>query len=63
MFRVLPDEFLLKLTVMTTDFNRNSSGRTQIYEYAPPPPTINGLVTALILTVLIRPKYDCRGRG
>ena len=26
--RVLPDEFLLKSTVMTTDFNRNSSGRT-----------------------------------
>ena len=26
--RVLPDEFLLKSTVMTTDFKRNSSGRT-----------------------------------
>ena len=24
--RVLPDEFLLKSTVMTTDFKRNSSG-------------------------------------
>ena len=35
---VLPDEFLLKSTVMTTDFKRNSSGRTQIYEYTPPPP-------------------------
>ena len=34
--RVLPDEFLLKSTVMTTDFKRNSSGRTRIYEYAPP---------------------------
>ena len=44
--RVLPDEFLLKSTVMTTDFKRNSSGRTQIYEYAPPPP-INALVSAL----------------
>ena len=36
--RVLPDEFLLKSTVMTTDFKRNSSGRTRIYEYTPPPP-------------------------
>ena len=35
--RVLPDEFLLKSTVMTTDFKRNSSGRTRIYEYTPPP--------------------------
>ena len=26
--RVLPDELLLKSTVMTTDFKRNSSGRT-----------------------------------
>ena len=46
-FRVLPDEFLLKSTVMTTDFKRNSSGRTPIYEYPPPPPPINALVTAL----------------
>ena len=44
--RVLPDEFLLKSTVMTTDFKRNSSGRTRIHEYAPPPP-INALVSAL----------------
>ena len=44
--RVLPDEFLLKSTVMTTDFKRNSLGRTRIYKYAPPPP-INALVTAL----------------
>ena len=37
--RVLPDKFLLKSTVMTTDFKRNSWGRTRIYEYpAPPPP-------------------------
>ena len=36
--RVSPDEFLLKSTVMTTDFRRNSSGRAQIYEYPPPPP-------------------------
>ena len=34
--RVLPDEFLLKSTVMATDFKRNSSGRTRIYEYPPP---------------------------
>ena len=30
---------------MTTDFKRNSSGRTRIHEYSPPP--INALVTAL----------------
>ena len=36
--RVLPDEFLLKSVVITVDFKRNSSGRTRIYEYAPPPP-------------------------
>ena len=35
---VLPDEFLLKSVVITVDFKRNSSGRTRIYEYAPPPP-------------------------
>ena len=44
--RVLPDEFLLKSVVIRVDFKRNSSGRTRIYEYAPPPP-INALVTAL----------------
>ena len=47
--RVLHDEFLLKSTVMTTDFKRNMSGRTRIYEYPPPPPPINALVTALIM--------------
>ena len=36
--RVRPDEFLLKSVVITVDFKRNSSGRTRIYEYAPPPP-------------------------
>ena len=36
--RVLPDEFLLKLTLMTADFKRNLSGRTRRYEYSPPPP-------------------------
>ena len=35
--RVLPDEFLLKLNLMTADFKRNSSGRTRRYEYSPPP--------------------------
>ena len=44
--RVLPDEFLLKSTVMTTDLKRNLSGRTRIYEYPLPPP-INAGVTAL----------------
>ena len=34
--RVLPDEFLLKSVVITVDFERNSSGRTRIHEYAPP---------------------------
>ena len=38
--RVLPDKFLLKSVVITVDFKRNSSGRTQIYEYAPPPPQL-----------------------
>ena len=45
--RVLPDEFLLKSVVITVDFKRNSSDRTRIYEYAPPPPPIKALVTAL----------------
>ena len=38
--RVLPDEFLLKSVVITVDFKRNSSGRTRIYEYAPPQLTL-----------------------
>ena len=47
--RVLPDEFLLKSTLMTTHFKRNSSGRTRKYEYSPPPPPpINALVTVLV---------------
>ena len=45
--RVLPDEFLLKSVVIAVDFKRNSSGRTRIYEYAPPPLPINALVAAL----------------
>ena len=49
--RVLPNEFLLKSTVMTTEFKRNSSGRTRIYEYTPPPP-INALVSALLIRVI-----------
>ena len=62
--RVLPDEFLLKSVVITVDFKRNSSGRTRIYEYAPPPPPpINALVSALstklrglAATLFARPK-------
>ena len=47
---VLPDEFLLKSTVMTTDFKRNSSDRTRIYEYSPlPPPPFDALVTVLFI--------------
>ena len=30
----------LKSTLMTTDFKRNSSGRTRIYEYSPPQLTL-----------------------
>ena len=37
---VLPDEFLLKSVVITVDIKRNSSGRTRIYEYEPPPPQL-----------------------
>ena len=44
---VLPGEFLLKSTLMTTDCKRNSSGRTRIYEYTPPPPPIRGLFYAV----------------
>ena len=47
--RILPDEFLLKSVVITVDFKRNSAGRMRIYEYAPPPPPINALVSALAL--------------
>ena len=41
-FLVLPDKFLLKsvviLVVIKVNFKRNSSDRTRIYEYTPPPP-------------------------
>ena len=47
--RILPDEFLLKSVVITVDFKRNLSGRTGIYEYAPPP--INALVTTVSWSV------------
>ena len=50
--RVLPDEVLLKSTLMTTDFKRNLSGRTRIYEYLPPPPPINAIVTPCTLHYL-----------
>ena len=39
----------LKSVVITIDFKRNSSRRTRIYEYAPPP--INALVSALAPTL------------
>ena len=45
-FVFCPDEFLLKLTLMTADFKRNSSGRTRRYEHSPLPP-INALVSPL----------------
>ena len=51
---VLPDEFLLNSTVMTTDFKRNSSDRTRIYEYSPTHPPINALVTALSVAIVNR---------
>ena len=41
---VMPDEFLLNSVVITVNFERNSSGGTRIYEYAP---SIDTLVTAL----------------
>ena len=34
---VLPDKFLLKSAVIKVNFKRNSSGKTRIYEYSPPP--------------------------
>ena len=43
--RVLPDEVLLKSTLMKIKLKRNSSGRMRIYEYSSPPPPINALVT------------------
>ena len=48
---VLPDEFLLKSAVIKVNFKRNSSGRTRIYEYSPPPP-INALVSPLLILSL-----------
>ena len=43
--RVLPDEFLLKLTLMTADFKRNSSAEQEDMNIPPPP--FNALVAAL----------------
>ena len=48
---VLPDEFLLKSAVIKFNFKRNSSGRTRIYEYSPPPP-INALISLLIISIV-----------
>ena len=36
-----------EINLKTTDFKRNPSGITRIYEYPPPPPPINALATAL----------------
>ena len=36
-FSFCPTNFFLKSVVIKVDFKRNSSGRTRIYEYAPPP--------------------------
>ena len=38
-----------EISLKTTDFKRNPSGITRIYEYTPPPPPppINALATAL----------------
>ena len=33
----MADEFLLKSVIIRVDFKRNSSDRTRIYEYTPPP--------------------------
>ena len=50
---VLPDEFLLKSAVIKGNFKRNSSGRTRIYEYSPPPP-----INALVSPLCVRPRYN-----
>ena len=40
------------MNLKTTDFKRNLSGRTRIYEYTPPPPPpINALVTPLLVAM------------
>ena len=39
------------MKLKTTDFKRNPSGRTRIYEYTPPPPPINALVTPLDISL------------
>lgn len=46
--KFLPDKFLLTSVVFEVDLKRNMSGRTGIYEYEPPP-TINALITALLV--------------
>ena len=33
------------MNLKTTDFERHSTVRTQLYEYTPPPPRISALVT------------------
>ena len=40
-----------EMNLKTTDFKRNRSGITRIYEYTPPPPPINVLATALVIKI------------
>ena len=44
-----------EINLKTTDFKRNPSGITRIYEYTPPPPPppINALATALRMSHMI----------
>ena len=53
-FLVLPDKFLLKSVVIKVNFKRNSSDRTRIYEYTPPPPN-NVLVSPLLGNDILTP--------
>ena len=53
-FLVLPDKFLLKSVVIKVNFKRNSSDRTRIHEYTPPPP-ISVLVSPLLGNDILTP--------
>ena len=52
---VLPDNFPLKSVVIKVNFKRNSSDRTRIYEYTPPPPPIKVLVSPLLGNDILTP--------
>ncbi len=47
------NELTFEMQLKTTDFKRNSLGRTSIYEYSPPPPQINALVSPLGVFILL----------